>query len=259
MLKKPYYWPSMSKDVEHYVRRCSTCQLAKGHSRPQGLYTPLPVPQGPWEDVSLEFVTGFPRTQRHKDSIMVVGDRFFKITHFIACHTTNDASFITNLYFKEIVCLHGIQRSMVSDRDTKFLSHFWLTLWRKFGTHLKFSTTCHPQTDGQTEVTNRSLGTLLWVLVKKSTKWWDEFLPYVEFAFNWAPSKAISLSPFHVVYGDNPRTPLDLVLIPNPTKFSWEDEKRAKEIQELHTKIRERIEKSNEQAKQHPNKHRKDA
>jgi len=108
-------------------------------------------------------------------------------------------------------------------------------------------------------VTNRTLGTLLRVLVKKSVKGWDELLPHAEFAFNRALSKATSLSPFQVVYGYNPRTPLDLVPIPNPTKFSWEAEKRAKEIQELHTKVKERIEKSNEQAKQHANKHRKDA
>ena len=258
MLKEHYYWPSMAKDVEHLVRRCSVCQLAKSHLRPQGLYSPLPVPHGPWEDVSLDFITGLPKTQRQKDSIMVVVDRFSKMAHFVACHTTNDASHVSNLYFKEIVRLHGIPRSMVSDRDTKFLSHFWLTLWRKLGTHLKFSTTCHPQTDGQTEVTNRTLGTLLRVLVKNNIKAWDELLCHAEFAFNRTPSKTTSLSPFQVVYGHNPCTPLDLVSIPNPTKFSWEADKRAKEIQELHAKVRERIEKSNEQAKSLADKHRKE-
>ena len=167
------------------------------------------------------------------------------MAHFISCHATNDAFSIANLYFKEIVCLHGIPRSMVLDRDTKILSHFWLTLWRKLGTHLKFSATCHPQTDGQTEVTNRTLGTLLRVLDKKSIKGWDELLGHVEFAFNRTPSKATSLSPFQVVSGYNPRTPLDVVPIPNPTKFNWKAEKRAKEIQEPHAKVRERIEKSN--------------
>jgi len=142
------------------------------------------------------------------------------MAHFVPCYTTHDASQIANLYLKGIVRLHGIPQSMVSDRDTKFLSHFWLTLWRKMGTHLKFSTTCHLQTDGQTEVTNRTLGTLLRVLVKKNVKAWDEPLPHAKFAFNRASSKAMHLSPFQMVYGSNLKTPLDLMPIPTPTKFS---------------------------------------
>jgi len=103
------------------------------------------------------------------------------MAHFIPCHITNDVSNIANLYLREIIRLHGIPKSMVSERNNKFLSHFWLTLWRKMGTQLKISTTCHPQTNGQTEVTNRTLGTLLRVLVKKSIKGWDELLAHVEF------------------------------------------------------------------------------
>jgi len=157
----------------------------------------------------LDFITGLPRTQRHEDSVMVVVDRFSKMAHFISCHTTHDASQIAHLYFKEVVRLHGVPKSMVSDRDTKFLSHFWLTLWRKMATHLKSSTTCHPQTDGQTEVTNRTLGTLVRVLIKKNLKGWDELLPHAEFAF-----KTTRLSPFQIVYGSNPRIPLDLIPLP---------------------------------------------
>ena len=157
------------------------------------------------------------------------------MAHFVPCHTTHDASQIANLYLKEIVRLHGIPKSMVSDWDTKFLSHFWLTLWRKMGTHLKFSTTSHPQTDGQTEVTNRTLGSLLKTLVKKNVKGWDELLPYAEFAFNRARSKTTRLSPFQVVYGSNPRTPLDLIPLPTRIQFIWEAEKRAEEINELHS------------------------
>jgi len=93
---------------------------------------------------------------------------------------------------------------MVSDRDAKFLCHFWLILWRRFGNHLKFSTTCHSQTDGQTGVTNGTFGPSLKVLVKKNIKGWDELLPHAEFAFNRAPSDATSLFPLQVMYGYNP-------------------------------------------------------
>jgi len=184
VLKERYYWPKMSRDVEHFIKRYSICQVAKSHVLPHGLYSSLPLPLALLEDVTLDFITGLPRSQRSKDSITVVVDRFSKIAHFILCHNTQDASQIAHLYFKEVVTLHGIPKSMVSDRDTKFLSHFWLTLWRKMGTHLKFSTTCHPQTDSQMEVTNQTLGTLLRVLVRKNVKGWDELLPHVEFVFN---------------------------------------------------------------------------
>ncbi|GJY11371.1 RNA-directed DNA polymerase [Tanacetum coccineum] len=125
-------WPKLARDVQKVINRCRVCHIAKTQHTNQGLYTPLPTPEGPWEDVSIDFVLGLPLTQRKKDSIMVA-----------------------RLYFAEIVRLHGVPRSITSDRDVKFVSHFWRTLWKRLGAKLNFSSSHHPQTDGQTEVTNR--------------------------------------------------------------------------------------------------------
>ncbi|XP_057543337.1 uncharacterized protein LOC130821563 [Amaranthus tricolor] len=210
LLQAHFYWPKMLATVHHVVSRCSTCQRAKMVFH-KGLYKPLPVPERPWEDISMDFIVALPRTQRGKDSIMVVVDRFSKMAHFIPCHKTEDAMKVAKLYFEEVVRFHGVPRTIVSDRDTKFLSHFWKSLWRLMGTKLLFSTSHHPQTDGQTEVVNRVLGSLLRTLVNKSTKDWDVKLGHAEFAYNRTPSATTKYSPFEVVYGVNPYVPIDLI------------------------------------------------
>ncbi|XP_052727683.1 uncharacterized protein LOC128194996, partial [Vigna angularis] len=214
ILKSKFYWPHMRIDVQRHCSKCIACLQAKSKIMPHGLYTPLPIANTPWEDISMDFVLGLPRTQRGYDSIFVVVDRFSKMAHFIPCHKVDDASYISRLFFKEIVRLHGLPKTIVSDRDVKFLSHFWKTLWEKLGTKLLFSTTCHPQTDGQTEVVNRSLSTLLRVILRGNNKSWDEHLPHIEFAYNRVVHKTTNLSPFEVVYGFNPITPLDLLPLP---------------------------------------------
>jgi len=138
----------MERDVQDILKRYGTCQVAKSHSLPHDLYTLLPIPTTPWVDISMDFILGLPKTQRNKDSVLVVVDRFPKMSHFIPCNKTNYATHITKLYFREVARLHGIPRSIIFDRDIKFLSHFWITLSKKLGTKLKYSTTCHPQTNG---------------------------------------------------------------------------------------------------------------
>ena len=159
-------------------------------------------------------------------------DRFSKMAHFIPCNKTTDVTFVAELYFKEVMRLHRIPRSTVSDRDTKFLS--WVTLWKKMGTKLKYETTCHPQIDGQTEVTNQTLRALLRALLRANSKAWDLILPHVEFAYNMAPSKSTGLPPFEIVYVVEPLSPLDLIPRPMDEKPSVKASKRLEEIKHLY-------------------------
>ncbi|WVZ58137.1 hypothetical protein U9M48_008440 [Paspalum notatum var. saurae] len=120
VLSAHFFYPKMRRDVERFVSHYTTCQKAKSRLNPHGLYMPLPVPSTPWEDISMDFVLGLPRTKRGRDSIFVVVDRFSKMAHFIPCHKSDDAVNIANLFFQEIVRLHGMPSTIVSDRDAKF-------------------------------------------------------------------------------------------------------------------------------------------
>lgn len=257
MVADRYYWPKMRRDVERLVKRCPACLFGKGSAQNTGLYVPLPEPDAPWIHLSMDFVLGLPKTAKGFDSIFVVVDRFSKMAHFIPCFRTSDATHIAELFFREIVRLHGIPTSIVSDRDVKFMGHFWRTLWRKFGTELKYSSTCHPQTDGQTEVVNRSLGNMLRCLIQNNPKTWDLVIPQAEFAYNNSVNRSIKKTPFEAAYGLKPQHVLDLVPLPQEAKVSNEGELFADHIRKIHEEVKAALKASNAEYSFTANQHRR--
>lgn len=206
----------------------------------------------------MDFVLGLPRSKYGRDSIYVVVDQFSKMAHFIPFHKIDDASHVADLFFREVVRLHGMPKLIVLDRDSKFLSYFWKTLCKKLGTRLLFSTTCHLQTNGQTEVVNRTLGVLLHAIIKKNIKSWEDCLPHVEFAYNRSLHSATKFTPFEVVYGFNPLTPLDLTHLPVDERVDLDGAKKAEFVKALHEKTRANIERKTEQYTRQANKGRKE-
>jgi hypothetical protein len=184
-------------------------------------------------------------------------DRFSKMTHFIPCHKTDDASHIADLFFKEIIRLHGVPTTIVFDRDTKFLSHFWRSLWAKLGTKILFSTTCDPQTDGQTEVVNMMLSTILRVILKKNIKMREECLPHVEFTYNCSLHSTTNMCPFEIVYGFLPHAPIDLMHLPSSEKFNFDATQHTELMLKLHETTKENIDRMNAKYKISGDKGRK--
>lgn len=151
----------MKRSIARYVERCLSCQKVKAeHQRPSGLLNPLKIPKWKWEHITMDFVVRLPKTVRGNDAKWVIVDRLTKSSHFLPVKMTYKMEQFAQLYVREIVRLHGVPVSIVSDRDLRFTSNFWKSLHAALSTRLRFSTTrlrfstaYHPQTDGQSERT----------------------------------------------------------------------------------------------------------
>lgn len=183
-LRRQYWWKGMKRDVAQFVARCLTCQQVKAeHQRPAGLLQPLPVAEWKWEHITMDFVTGLPRSQRGHDAVWVIVDRFTKTAHFLPIRATDGAEALSKLYIEEIVKLHGVPVTIVSDRDPRFTARFWQSLQTAIDTELLFSTAFHPQTDGQSERTIQILEDMLRACVMDFRGSWEDHLSLVEFAY----------------------------------------------------------------------------
>jgi hypothetical protein len=150
-VKRQYYWPDMKREIAGYIAKCLECKKVNAeHRYPTGLLQPLSIPEWKWEVVTMDFITGFPRTSKQHDAIMVVVDKLTKDAHFIPLKTTQKENNVADIYMREVTRLHGIPKTIMSDRDSKFTSKFWKGLFKGSKTNLNFSTTYHPEFDGNT-------------------------------------------------------------------------------------------------------------
>jgi hypothetical protein len=207
-LSMDYWWPTIRKDCKNYVETCQICSLAKPQRmKPAGLLLPLPVPPRPWHSIAMDMITDLPAINGF-DSILVVIDRFTKLGHFLPCVKTMNSNQLAELFLKEIIRLHGLPSSIVSDRGSIFVSQFWSGLMKLLGIEQKLSTAYHPQTDGQTERLNSVLEQYLRCYTNYQQSNWVQLLPLAEIAYNSSYHTALKSTPMFAAYGYNP--PIDI-------------------------------------------------
>ncbi|WVZ97821.1 hypothetical protein U9M48_043331 [Paspalum notatum var. saurae] len=192
-LKQKFWWTHMKREIAKYVSKCD----------------PLAVPAWKWEDVHMDFIVGLPHTQKGYDSIWVIIDRFTKSAHFIPVKNRYHAQNYAETYVSRIVSLHGVPKTITSDRGSLFISRFWEQLQAVLGTKLIRSSAYHPQTSGQVERVNQILEDMLRACALTYSTKWDECLPLAEFAYNNSYQKSLEMAPFEALYGRRCRTPLN--------------------------------------------------
>ena len=214
-LARTFYWPRMRALVDEYVRSCPSCQAVKPSQRhPIGLLQPLDPPLRPWESVSVDFITHLPKTKSGHTAICVFVDR---LTKRVILEPTTDkvtAPEVAQLYFRAVFRHHGLPTSIISDRDSKFTSAFWIELQKTLQTHLNMSSAGHAQTDGQTERANRTIIEIIRASINPHHDDWDVKLPYAEFSYNSSVNATTGYTPFFLNYGQHPHTPLSLSVPP---------------------------------------------
>jgi transposase len=192
----------MKVDIAKYVAECDTCHRVKAsHLKSVGVLQPATIPLWKWDDISKNFIVALPLTAKKKDSIWVIVDRLTKTAHFIAVHTTYSVQDYAELYIDQIVSLHGIPKTIVSDRGTQLVARFWEQLHESLGTKLIRSSSYHPQTDGQTERINQIVEDMLRVRIMHFYKSWDKCLSLAEFTYNNSYQASLKMAPFEAFYG----------------------------------------------------------
>ena len=257
-VKRRFYWPRMDVEIQKYVTSCESCQKNKpSQQRKMGLLQPLPIPERPWQSVSVDLITQLPRSKNGYDCIVVFVDRLTKMVHYVPCQTNVSAPQLAVLFMREVCRLHGVPDSILSDRDPRFTAHFWRSLWEQLGTTLTMSTAYHPQTDGQTERANRTLEEMLRNYVNWRQTDWDIYLPTLEMACNNARQASTGFSPHYLNYGREMRLPLDGAIDDARRCRNPEAAERIQRLKEDIERAKENIRKAQQRQGYYADQHRR--
>ena len=208
-LKRYYWWRNMRREIARFVARCLTCQKVKAdRQRPAGLIQPLEKSQLKFDIITMDFVTGLPKTKSKDDAIWVIVDTLTKVAHFIAFRFGLTGEQMATLYLVRQHTFHGVPTKIISDRDPRFTSRFWDSFHEALGTDIVFSTAHHPQTDGQSERTIQTLEDMLRACALTIRGDWTDHLHMAEFSYNSSYHASIGMSPFEALYGHRVRTPV---------------------------------------------------
>ncbi len=204
LVLREFWWPKMKKDIETYVRACETCQRTKSSNQAKAApLHPNEIPSCPWTHISVDMVTGLPKSNGH-DAILVIVDRFSKEIIPVACSTELTSEGWAKILRDEVYAKHGMPQVIISDRGTVFISKFMKDLYGLLQIKGNFSTAYHPQTDGQTERVNQEVKKYLRMFVNHLQTDWAEWLSLAAFAHNNRTHSSTGKSPFEVNYGYNP-------------------------------------------------------
>ena len=250
-----FYWPSMKHDIQVYVSQCMMCQKVKyDRGKQVGLLQPLPIPDAPWESISMDFIFGLPKSIHGNMGIRTIVDRFSKQAHFIPVKKTIKPYHMATLFVSNIFKYHGLPKSIVSDRDPRMTSLFWKGLFENLGTRLNFSSAYHPQTDGQSEIVNSTILDLLKSYVNEvdQRNQWEKYLPLVEYAYNNTVHTSTGKSPFEIIEG---RSKVPPILRMHQKIFAANE--YVRDLQTSFQKIKDTIQVSQQKQKLAVDKHRR--
>ncbi len=201
MVSRQFWWPQLKESVAQHVKTCDSCQrVRQDNQKPKGLYKPLPIPEKPWSTVTMDLIVALPPTRDGNTAIAVFVDKLTKMIHIVPTTVENDAPELARLFLQNVFRYHGMPERFIHDRDTRFTSQFWTEFFGICNVSQGLSTAFHPQTDGQTEVVNKSIEDYLRHFGAENQDDWDQLLVFAEFTYNNSVHSSTGYSPFRLNY-----------------------------------------------------------